>query len=182
MFLWGFFRMQVRPDHIKKLTVWQITLIVVLESQRNTMLFRLRLGLRWVRRGAELSTDHHLVVSWISWQNRKPDRPGGPKRILRVCRERLAPTSGGASTTSTAIVKVAARSCDSRTPSTWSSLWERSCWHQLSLLLGCGRNTWKICSIPPTRIPKRRQCWRTVGWALPSLGPRSLGLLNISCS
>ncbi|KAI3377142.1 hypothetical protein L3Q82_000336 [Scortum barcoo] len=43
-----------------------------------------------VKRGAELSTDHHLVVSWIRWQRRKLDRPGRPKRIVRVCWERLA--------------------------------------------------------------------------------------------
>ncbi|KAJ0006408.1 hypothetical protein NQD34_013681 [Periophthalmus magnuspinnatus] len=42
-----------------------------------------------VKRGAELSTDHHLVVSWIRWRRRKPDRPGRPKRIVRVCWERL---------------------------------------------------------------------------------------------
>ncbi|KAI3363595.1 hypothetical protein L3Q82_001227 [Scortum barcoo] len=36
-----------------------------------------------VKRGAELSTDHHLVVSWIRWQRRKLDRPGRPKRIVR---------------------------------------------------------------------------------------------------
>ncbi|KAI3375914.1 hypothetical protein L3Q82_003771 [Scortum barcoo] len=35
-----------------------------------------------VKRGAELSTDHHLVVSWIRWQRRKLDRPGRPKRII----------------------------------------------------------------------------------------------------
>ena len=38
-----------------------------------------------VKRGAELSTDHHLVVSWIHWQGRKLDRLGRPKRIVRVC-------------------------------------------------------------------------------------------------
>ncbi|KAI3371455.1 hypothetical protein L3Q82_024056 [Scortum barcoo] len=41
-------------------------------------------------RGAELSTDHHLVVGWIRWRGRMPDRPGRPKRIVRVCWERLA--------------------------------------------------------------------------------------------
>ncbi|KAI3358608.1 hypothetical protein L3Q82_015022, partial [Scortum barcoo] len=54
-----------------------------------------------VKRGAELSTDHHLVVSWIRWQRRKLDRPGRPKRIVRVCWERLAelsPLSGRSST------------------------------------------------------------------------------------
>ncbi|KAI3352448.1 hypothetical protein L3Q82_005402 [Scortum barcoo] len=46
-----------------------------------------------VKRGAELSTDHHLVVSWLRWQRRKLDRPGRPKRIVRVCWERLAEPS-----------------------------------------------------------------------------------------
>ena len=39
----------------------------------------------WVKRGAELSTVHHLVVSWIRAQGRKPDRPGRPKRVVRDC-------------------------------------------------------------------------------------------------
>ncbi|GAA6095909.1 receptor-type tyrosine-protein phosphatase F-like, partial [Tachysurus ichikawai] len=43
-----------------------------------------------VKRGAELSTDHHLVVSWIQWRGRKLDRLGRPKRTVRVCWERLA--------------------------------------------------------------------------------------------
>ncbi|KAI3362559.1 hypothetical protein L3Q82_012265 [Scortum barcoo] len=53
-----------------------------------------------VKRGAELSTDHHLVVSWIRWQRRKLDRPGRPKRIVRVCWERIwpSPLSGRSST------------------------------------------------------------------------------------
>ncbi|KAI3359986.1 hypothetical protein L3Q82_014318 [Scortum barcoo] len=46
-----------------------------------------------VKRGAELSTDHHLVVSWLRWQRRKLDRPGRPKHIVRVCWERLAEPS-----------------------------------------------------------------------------------------
>ena len=46
-----------------------------------------------VKRGAELSTDHHLVVSRIRWQGRKLDRPGRPKRIVRVCWERLVEPS-----------------------------------------------------------------------------------------
>ncbi|KAK3525519.1 hypothetical protein QTP86_033933 [Hemibagrus guttatus] len=49
-----------------------------------------------VNRGAELSTDHHLVVSWIHLRRRMPDRLGRPKRIVRVCWERLAdPSVGG---------------------------------------------------------------------------------------
>ncbi|KAK3543164.1 hypothetical protein QTP70_012267 [Hemibagrus guttatus] len=36
-----------------------------------------------VKRGAELSTDHHLVVSWIRLRRRMPDRLGRPKRIVR---------------------------------------------------------------------------------------------------
>uniref|UniRef100_A0A3B5Q8Y2 Reverse transcriptase domain-containing protein n=1 Tax=Xiphophorus maculatus TaxID=8083 RepID=A0A3B5Q8Y2_XIPMA len=43
-----------------------------------------------VKRGAELSTDHYLVVSWLRWWGRKPVRPGRPKRVVRVCWERLA--------------------------------------------------------------------------------------------
>ncbi|KAK3551449.1 hypothetical protein QTP70_017426, partial [Hemibagrus guttatus] len=46
-----------------------------------------------VKRGAELSTDHHLVVSWIHLRRRMPDRLGRPKRIVRVCWERLADPS-----------------------------------------------------------------------------------------
>ena len=46
-----------------------------------------------VKRGAELSTDHHLVVSWIRWQRRKLDRLGRPTRIVRVCWECLAEPS-----------------------------------------------------------------------------------------
>ncbi|KAI3355345.1 hypothetical protein L3Q82_017894 [Scortum barcoo] len=53
-----------------------------------------------VKRGAELSTDYHLVVSWLCWQRRKLDRPGRPKRIVRVCWERVwpSPLSGRSST------------------------------------------------------------------------------------
>ncbi|KAK3529276.1 hypothetical protein QTP70_024824 [Hemibagrus guttatus] len=46
-----------------------------------------------VKRGAELSTDHHLVVSWICLRRRMPDRLGRPKRIVRVCWEHLADPS-----------------------------------------------------------------------------------------
>ncbi|KAK3546351.1 hypothetical protein QTP70_025761, partial [Hemibagrus guttatus] len=46
-----------------------------------------------VKRGVELLTDHHLVVSWIRLRRRMPDRLGRPKRIVRVCWERLADPS-----------------------------------------------------------------------------------------
>ena len=46
-----------------------------------------------VKRGAELSTDHHLVASWIHWRRKKLDRLGRPKRIVRVCWERLSEPS-----------------------------------------------------------------------------------------
>ncbi|KAK3556749.1 hypothetical protein QTP70_016703 [Hemibagrus guttatus] len=46
-----------------------------------------------VKRGAELSTNHHLVVSWIRLRRGMPDRLGRPKRIVRVCWERLADPS-----------------------------------------------------------------------------------------
>ncbi|KAK3529991.1 hypothetical protein QTP86_009376 [Hemibagrus guttatus] len=52
-----------------------------------------------VKRGAELSTDHHLVASWVRLRRRMPDRLGRPKRIVRVCWERLAdPLLRGSST------------------------------------------------------------------------------------
>ena len=44
-------------------------------------------------RGAQLSTDHHLVLSWIHWQGRKLDRLGRPKCIVRVCWECLTEPS-----------------------------------------------------------------------------------------
>ncbi|KAK3548003.1 hypothetical protein QTP70_001912 [Hemibagrus guttatus] len=46
-----------------------------------------------VKRVAELSTDHHLVVSWLRLRRRMPDRLGRPNRIVRVCWERLADPS-----------------------------------------------------------------------------------------
>ncbi|KAK3553558.1 hypothetical protein QTP70_004565 [Hemibagrus guttatus] len=46
-----------------------------------------------VKRGAKLSTDHHLVVSWIRLRRRMPDRLGRPKHIVRVCWEHLADPS-----------------------------------------------------------------------------------------
>ncbi|KAK3507921.1 hypothetical protein QTP70_003371, partial [Hemibagrus guttatus] len=46
-----------------------------------------------VKREAELSPDHHLVVSWICLRRRMPDRLGRPKHIVRVCWERLADPS-----------------------------------------------------------------------------------------
>ncbi|KAK3562899.1 hypothetical protein QTP86_011137 [Hemibagrus guttatus] len=45
----------------------------------------------WYQAG--LSTDHHLVVSWIRLRRRMPDKLGKPKRIVRVCWECLADPS-----------------------------------------------------------------------------------------
>lgn len=42
-----------------------------------------------IRRGAELSTDHHLVGSWVEWVGRLLDRLGKQKHIVRVNRECL---------------------------------------------------------------------------------------------
>ncbi|KAK3559351.1 hypothetical protein QTP86_012808 [Hemibagrus guttatus] len=47
-----------------------------------------------VKRGAELSTNHHLVVSWIRLRRRMPNRLGRPKHIVRVCWERLPSVRG----------------------------------------------------------------------------------------
>ncbi|KAK3513146.1 hypothetical protein QTP70_007479 [Hemibagrus guttatus] len=46
-----------------------------------------------VKRGVELSTDHHLVVSWIRLRRGMSGRLGRPKHIVRVCWERLADPS-----------------------------------------------------------------------------------------
>ncbi|KAK3510810.1 hypothetical protein QTP70_022733 [Hemibagrus guttatus] len=46
-----------------------------------------------VKRGVELSTDHHLVVSWIRLRRRMLDKLGRPKRIVRICWECLADPS-----------------------------------------------------------------------------------------
>lgn len=43
----------------------------------------------WVKREAELSSDHHVVVSWTIWQGRKLDRPGRSKWTGRFYWERL---------------------------------------------------------------------------------------------
>lgn len=43
-----------------------------------------------MKRAGELSTDHHLLFSWISWWWRMLDGPGGPKRIVRVHWEHLS--------------------------------------------------------------------------------------------
>ena len=37
-----------------------------------------------MKKGAELSTDHRPVVSWIKWRGRLSDRPGKPKQVVRV--------------------------------------------------------------------------------------------------
>ena len=50
------------------------------------------LDTRW-KRGAELSTHYHLVVSWIREQGKILDRPGKPKRVVRVNWERVEEAS-----------------------------------------------------------------------------------------
>ena len=42
-----------------------------------------------VKRGAELSADHHLVVGWVQWQGKSLDRPGKPKQVVRISWEHL---------------------------------------------------------------------------------------------
>ena len=50
----------------------QIDFVIVSEDLRPSVLDTR------VKRGAELSTDHHLVVSWIRWRGKPLDRPGKP--------------------------------------------------------------------------------------------------------
>lgn len=67
-------------------TGWKLIIVfVVVSSDFRPYVLDTR-----IKRGAELSTDHHLVVSWIRWRGRRLDRPGRPKRIVRVCWECLA--------------------------------------------------------------------------------------------
>ena len=42
-----------------------------------------------VKRGVELSTDHHLVVSWVRWKGKLLDRTGKPKHVVQVNWEHL---------------------------------------------------------------------------------------------
>ena len=44
----------------------------------------------WVKRGAELSTDHHLVVNQLRWWRRMPVRPGRPECIVRIWQSPLS--------------------------------------------------------------------------------------------
>ena len=44
----------------------------------------------WVKRGAELSTGHYPVMSWIRWRGRKPVNPGRSKCVVRVFWKHLA--------------------------------------------------------------------------------------------
>ena len=37
-----------------------------------------------VKRGGQLSTDHHLVVTWIRWRGRWLDRARKPSHAVRV--------------------------------------------------------------------------------------------------
>lgn len=46
-----------------------------------------------MKTGAELSTDHYLIVSWIRWWEEMLDRPGVPKHIVRVHWECLPQSS-----------------------------------------------------------------------------------------
>ncbi|KAI3364127.1 hypothetical protein L3Q82_010796 [Scortum barcoo] len=113
-----------------------------------------------VKRGAELSSDHHLVVSWIRWQRRKLDRPG---LTVRVCWERLAEPS----------VREAPQKGEAVL-----------CQHCLQCGVGgelltsngdiVGR--WKkyfrgISSIPPTCLPMRKRRLGTLRWTRPSPKP-----------
>ncbi|KAI3365878.1 hypothetical protein L3Q82_000864 [Scortum barcoo] len=63
----------------------------------------------WVKRGAELSTDHHLVVSWIRWQRRKLDRPGRPK--LRSCGRKVSGACRGGNGPPNPVVDTGSKGC-----------------------------------------------------------------------
>lgn len=60
------------------------------ESPLCDWVLRKRKMLIVVRCGVEVSTDHHLAVSWIRWQGTQLDRPGKPKHAVRVTSKCLA--------------------------------------------------------------------------------------------
>lgn len=55
-----------------------INFVVVLSDLRPCVLNT------WVKRGAEVSTAHHLMMNWIRWRGRVPDRPGRPRHVVRA--------------------------------------------------------------------------------------------------
>ena len=65
-----------------------MTDFVVVSSDLRTYVFDAQR--KGVKRWAELSTDHHLMVSWIHWQGRMPAGPRKPKWIVKVNREHLS--------------------------------------------------------------------------------------------
>ncbi|XP_049457564.1 craniofacial development protein 2-like [Epinephelus fuscoguttatus] len=74
------------PREVHKCTWYQNTLgqrsmidLVVVSADLRPCVLDIQ-----VKRGAELSTDHHLVVSWIRWRGRLLDRSGKPKCVVRV--------------------------------------------------------------------------------------------------
>ncbi|TKS65587.1 NLR family CARD domain-containing protein 3 CARD15-like protein [Collichthys lucidus] len=95
-----------------------------------------------VKRRAELSTDHHLVVSWLRWWGRMAVRPGRPKRSVWVCWERLAESPVRKSFNS---------------PSGRASLMSRGRWGTLSPS--------EPCSVPP--LSRRLTGAVAVRWSVP---------------
>ncbi len=156
-----------------------------------------------VRRGAELSTDHHLVVSWIRWWGRKLDRLRRPKCTVRVCWERLAESpvreifnshlrwsfdripreSGDIESEwtmfSTSIVDAATRSCDRKVSgacrgSSPRTLW----WTLLRQLMDTGRPSglqhgWLWRQKIRPRRSLVRPWRRTIGWSRKDSGKTS---------
>lgn len=63
----------------------------------------------WVKRVAELSSDHHLEVSWIRGWEKMLDRRGVPQCTVRVHWECLRAKSARSSTSTSSRVSVALR-------------------------------------------------------------------------
>ena len=89
---WAITNTMFKHKGVHKCTWYQSTLdqrsmidFVVVSSELRSYILDTQ-----VKREVELSTDQHLVVSWIRWRGRLPDRHGKPKRLVRVNWERLA--------------------------------------------------------------------------------------------
>ncbi len=147
-----------------------------------------------VRRGAGLSTDHHLVVSWIRCWWRKLDRLGRPKRTVRVCWERLAespvreifnlhlrrsfdriPREFGDIESewtmfSTSIVDAATRSCGRKVSGACRGSNPRTWWWTLEVrdavkLKKESYQAWLACDTPEAADGYRQAKW-TVAWVV----------------
>ncbi len=132
---------------------------------------------RMKRGGAELSTDHYLVVNWIRWKERLLGRPSKPKHVVWVNWEHrgrralyarsLTPTSGkmfmhpkGGLGHGIRVGHVQSLHCGSGCSELWSEgcqclLWQHRQWRRLSALAAGVTDSWTtlFSLLPPQPGP-----------------------------